>query len=54
MDTRVCSKCQKTLALDGFYLTDKEQFLKACNYVNLQPLWYEEHLLKSRDEGSGY
>ena len=33
--------------LISFNLSDKEQFLKACNYTNLQPLWAEENLKKS-------
>lgn len=28
-------------------LTDREQFLKACHYTNLQPIWHEEHVIKS-------
>lgn len=31
-----------------FDLTDNEQFLKASNYKNLQPLWAEENLKKGR------
>ena len=30
-----------------FDLTDREQFLKACHYTSLQPLWAEENLKKS-------
>lgn len=33
--------------LSLFNLTDKQQFLQACNYINLQPLWAEENLRKS-------
>lgn len=32
--------------LASFDLTDREQFLKACHYTNLQPLWAEENLKK--------
>jgi len=30
----------------SFDLTDKEQFLTACNYKNLQPLWAIDNLQK--------
>lgn len=33
--------------LAGFDLTDRKQFLEACHYTNLQPLWAEENLRKS-------
>ena len=33
--------------LCSFDLTDREQFLKACHYTNLQPIWYSDHLTKS-------
>jgi len=32
--------------LSAFDLTDREQFLKACHYTNLQPMWAEENLSK--------
>jgi hypothetical protein len=34
-------------ALAGFDLTDRGQFLQACHYTNLQPLWAFENLQKS-------
>jgi len=35
------------IPLSYFDLTDREQFLIANNYLNLQPLWAEENLKKS-------
>lgn len=35
------------LPLSMFDLTNREQFLKACNYLNTQPLWFTENLSKS-------
>ena len=32
--------------LTSFDLTDREQFLQACHYTNLQPLWASENLSK--------
>jgi len=33
--------------LASFDLTDRDQFLEACHYTNLQPLWAEDNLKKS-------
>lgn len=35
------------LPLSMFDLTDREQFLKACHYTNLQPMWAVENLKKA-------
>jgi hypothetical protein len=32
--------------LAKFDLTDRTQFLAACHYTNLQPLWAEDNLSK--------
>jgi hypothetical protein len=33
--------------LSSFDLSDRKQFLEACHYTNLQPLWASENLIKS-------
>lgn len=37
--------------LSSFDLTDREQFLEACNWYNLQPLWAEENSSKGNNCG---
>lgn len=32
--------------MDSFNLKDKQEYLKACHYTNLQPLWAEDNLSK--------
>ncbi len=32
--------------LSSFDLTERKQFLKACHYTNLQPLWQQDNLKK--------
>lgn len=38
------------VALCLFDLTDRKQFLKACHYTNMQPLWYEDHIKKTEND----
>lgn len=33
--------------LSSFDLTDRSQFLEACHYTNLQPLWHVDNMCKS-------
>lgn len=37
-------------ALFLFDLCNRDQFLIACNYNNLQPLWFEDHLKKTQKD----
>jgi hypothetical protein len=36
------------IPLASFDLTDREQFLKACHYTNLQPLWAPDNQRKGK------
>jgi hypothetical protein len=43
--------CEVPLAL--FDLTNREQFLKACHYTNLQPMWAKDNISKGK-KTNGY
>ena len=34
------------IPIDFYNLQNRDEFLKACHYTNLQPLWAEENLKK--------
>jgi hypothetical protein len=38
--------------LSNFNLANREEFLKACYYTNLQPLWHEDHIKKTAIENT--
>ena len=38
--------------ISSFDLSDYEQLKQACHYTNLQPLWCDEHKIKTRNERS--
>ena len=40
--------------LFSFDLSKKEDFLKACHYTNLQPIWYENHIQKTKNDVRNY
>lgn len=35
------------LPLSSFNLSDRQQFLRACHYTNLQPMWFSENRSKN-------
>jgi hypothetical protein len=41
ISNKKCSGCGKNKKLSDF--TERKQFLKACHYTNLQPLWHHEN-----------
>lgn len=41
------------IPLSSFDLTDRTQFLKACHYTNLQPLWAVDNIKKSNKFTTG-
>ena len=38
------------IPLASFDLTNRDQFLMACNFLNLQPLWKEDHFKKTSED----
>jgi len=37
-------------ALSNFDLSKKEDFLEAVNFKNLQPIWYSDHVIKTKED----
>lgn len=37
-------------ALCTFDLSNREQFLRACHYTNLKPIWFEDHIEKTKKD----
>lgn len=44
---RECGICHLIKPLSSFNLSDRQEFLQACHYTNLQPLWAKENISKS-------
>lgn len=42
------------IPLFSFDLTDRQQFLKAVHYTNLQPLWKDDHFVKTAEDNLKY
>jgi hypothetical protein len=42
-----CWNIDHIVPLAAFDLTNRQHFLLACNYLNLQPLWWEDNMKKS-------
>lgn len=40
--------------LSSFDLTDRKQMLEACHYTNLQPIWYQDHVVKTSLDSKVY
>ena len=41
---KICSKCRTPKNIGDFH--KDRQFLKACHYTNLQPLWAKDNIRK--------